>query len=1380
MTLRTKNRRGVLLLIVLSMLTLFLMLGTAYMVAATRARASARAFARLTFGDDEMRIPAARMLDTVLLRVVAGGTTAPTGGPAGLRFESLLADKYGLENPATTGSATTVTVNDAFIEATLDLNSTPRPSDLNGRVLSFIEPGRVVSSHRIIRAQGPTDTNAATATPTVVLDRPYRREGLASPTAPSRVIINGREFAGNVGTDLNESWDGFDVANPFLARVAPGATISTSTVSRISFFPTLTGTALTDALSELSSDLPDGIDNDNDGSLDGIFLSWGLPDQTDAYGNVVQLRASVLVVDLDGRFNVNAHGSLAPLMYGPSHPGWTTAEGIGTLLENAPGEITPLETAPMGAGYGSADVHANGGFGTEPKTDPMIAGTSPRLFDNDELAPEGAAANAQENPKHAVLTGAGLFPDSGPGTHFVRQRGVRPAQSRYSVGQPTYRLRPMLGRYADRTPTGANGWLTGTQTLDGPSFTYGRPGSPNQDDATSRLNDRRALPSAAPNIGYGVPPTWWNGIGANTYDWAQASATAPFPRGIYNSPPDLHGRMKTLTIAAPGTAIAPQLVFAKPEWTTLDSNAETKDDPYEAILDTRRGFAGWLHDPGTNGTVPAIGLLHHNPFLPAELDPVLRPYDIDNNRGLPRLAAILGSTAESSRLKITTDSWDTTAITGGDPTNGAAARLRDWLAAIPAGVTPFYGTSPIDGILNAEIGRGERFDLNRALAAAAAANAGYQPGTQEYHRQRIAYFKDLYTLLVALEQGGGAPLAPAKAAELAQWAANVVEFRDADSRIIPFEYDIDPRNGWNVDGDVTTDDGGHADRRVVWGCERPEILIQETLAWENADSDTIKGGLFIALHRPWNARAYGSGTNNFVDAEPCDLAFDTLSSGTGGRPTNRVDLGKKPHQFAASSTNALYGSGAAAHLPIWRLRLVTPSGTSYVRLDTGGTSTPSLFVSGTITTATTNANGNQKPKLGMDETLTLYGDTSVTVDTGTQTVTVTGSSHPIAFSASTPFRMPGTPNGPTRSGTCYLERLSDPMPNYTLSLTDTVPGTAVTGQQIWDADPLIGGTTTTIPIRYIPIDEAAVTIHNTGTSNDGDGTDPQSQQRSVNLAATGLWKPEWTPATPLESGTFPSLVPTSAAKWFPWLNRPFVSAAELMLVPKGDSLSLVNDYEALTPATVATRGCPVELRRLLDAVHVPSRFAAIHTTGTGNYESPAGIFSSGSNAITTINQFSAFREPGRVNINTVTALDVWNAVVAGPLHAAVVTGSAAGLGIVTGTATPQVARSAHGMLTLSASGSLISSDTNAATTVLAHDRNPLHEIYTATRLANTATTRSNVFAIWITLRAAVDDDPDSVRYHRAFYIVDRSIPVAFEPERVHNVWDAVRLRRIIE
>ena len=78
------------------------------------------------------------------------------------------------------------------------------------------------------------------------------------------------------------------------------------------------------------------------------------------------------------------------------------------------------------------------------------------------------------------------------------------------------------------------------------------------------------------------------------------------------------------------------------------------------------------------------------------------------------------------------------------------------------------------------------------------------------------------------------------------------------------------------------------------------------------------------------------------------------------------------------------------------------------------------------------------------------------------------------------------------------------------------------------------------------------------------------------------------------------------------------------------------------------------------------------------------------------------------------------------------------------------------------------------------DLNPQHKIYTASRLANTATVRSNVFAVWVTLRESISGDPDSVKYHRAFYIIDRSIPVGFEAGKDHNVKDTIRLRRIIE
>jgi hypothetical protein len=91
------------------------------------------------------------------------------------------------------------------------------------------------------------------------------------------------------------------------------------------------------------------------------------------------------------------------------------------------------------------------------------------------------------------------------------------------------------------------------------------------------------------------------------------------------------------------------------------------------------------------------------------------------------------------------------------------------------------------------------------------------------------------------------------------------------------------------------------------------------------------------------------------------------------------------------------------------------------------------------------------------------------------------------------------------------------------------------------------------------------------------------------------------------------------------------------------------------------------------------------------------------------------------------------------------------------------------------------------------------------------TAQSNVFAVWLTVgyfevepnppsgqststTPTVDaDHPDGYRLaqeigadtgeikrHRAFYIIDRSIPVAFQPGVNHNVDHAVLLRRFIE
>jgi hypothetical protein len=86
------ERRGMLLLLVLSMLTLFLMMGATLLVVATRARTAARAFMNATSGLESSPVIPRSFLDEALL-ILIRGSKAPAVNE--LVTESLLKDMYG-------------------------------------------------------------------------------------------------------------------------------------------------------------------------------------------------------------------------------------------------------------------------------------------------------------------------------------------------------------------------------------------------------------------------------------------------------------------------------------------------------------------------------------------------------------------------------------------------------------------------------------------------------------------------------------------------------------------------------------------------------------------------------------------------------------------------------------------------------------------------------------------------------------------------------------------------------------------------------------------------------------------------------------------------------------------------------------------------------------------------------------------------------------------------------------------------------------------------------------------------------------------------------------------------------------------------------------
>jgi hypothetical protein len=189
---------------------------------------------------------------------------------------------------------------------------------------------------------------------------------------------------------------------------------------------------------------------------------------------------------------------------------------------------------------------------------------------------------------------------------------------------------------------------------------------------------------------------------------------------------------------------------------------------------------------------------------------------------------------------------------------------------------------------------------------------------------------------------------------IAQWAINVVDARDSDAIMTPFEYDQNPWDGWDVDSDLTTDgvpaaQGGlgeerlfrngaiqqvpNAQRRVVWGVEHPELLIKETFAFhsrnirdtpndtttkERSDGDDDpdqlripQGSLYFELYNA-RARVFAGQAGNQKPRLPAEL-YDLSVPGNPRLMLGKVAPGGWPVWRIGISE--LSNAGSNANLP---------------------------------------------------------------------------------------------------------------------------------------------------------------------------------------------------------------------------------------------------------------------------------------------------------------------------------------------------------------------------------------------------------------------------------------------------------------------------------
>ncbi len=516
------------------------------------------------------------------------------------------------------------------------------------------------------------------------------------------------------------------------------------------------------------------VDNDGDGVMDSIWIDAGLPVVTSPDGRRYKRLFAIMIQDLDNRINVNVHGNSQQWANSIANDQHRTGYQITAQVAGQnPAAPTPIYLS-RGLGYGPAEVDFEHIFGNT----------------------AGSELKASDATASTIYQGL--------------------ITARYSRGNET-----------------APGYLG--------------------EELNSRIRQ------------LGVPFTDHR---------TEISAFA--------SPPDVWGR-----------AVVALDYYGQPIYSFQGAAAngplgvgETIDDPYEVQFDHTRAPAD-------------------NPFLPTELERLLRFHDVDAQQIPSRLLAgaqgLLGvpttnltvaaeppgfiGLSHLRRNLLTTHSFDVPVLAAvlakemrGTNANVGSNSILDLYNAQLSAATPYQ--DHFNAIVPFELRHGELFNINRPFGDGADSNnpanfvgddpsefsvAEYIAGTtgvvppsgitvekandmntlpatfsnRDRFDPRQIFARQLYCLMkllvnttfnVPVNVDGNMTTGDANDTSrfLAQWAVNVVDFRDSDSINTYFDYDPNP---FDADGWVPS--------QRVWGVERPEILLSETIAWHDRATEDL-------------------------------------------------------------------------------------------------------------------------------------------------------------------------------------------------------------------------------------------------------------------------------------------------------------------------------------------------------------------------------------------------------------------------------------------------------------------------------------------------------------------------------------------------------------
>ncbi|MCA9270566.1 MAG: hypothetical protein KDA41_18920, partial [Planctomycetales bacterium] len=372
-----RKSRGALLIIVLSLLVLFALIALTFVAVAGHHNKSAKTAARVGLFDDQgHELVEQAFYD--LLRGTNNPNSALYSAAMPTVCDSLLEDLYGWagRTEATVSAAAAGSPGGDFVKITPNTPiAAPSTSGAwrtewgyyGSQVLTMLDGPCAGMSTRIVHSGLDSGTFA------IWVEAFDHAGGVSAvPAANNRFLINGRPYGGQEGVDGNESWDAADAMNPHLAYVPTTATAATAATIVKSFATRL---AQYDANADGVPETPFSViassqrmvDNDRDGIDDSVWIDLGFPVKTAPDGRRYKPLVAILCEDLDGRLNVNAHGS-------PAHiSGTYTATANRNWAANAPFPSS-RNIQPRGQGASPADIRLGeiataSGFGVVSSSD---------------------------------------------------------------------------------------------------------------------------------------------------------------------------------------------------------------------------------------------------------------------------------------------------------------------------------------------------------------------------------------------------------------------------------------------------------------------------------------------------------------------------------------------------------------------------------------------------------------------------------------------------------------------------------------------------------------------------------------------------------------------------------------------------------------------------------------------------------------------------------------------------------------------------------------------------------------------------------------------------------------------------------------------------